>query len=145
MEEVEIEVFLAGQSDGTLGDCVCPPPSSKRTAAQRRWHLIRNMALAQYQMRRLTSLTETEKELLETLEANESLPDDALCAARRSLRSAIVMKQGNLSQKEVDFLYKLIAAPKITADQLKQVEQVLMKDPLYRLQHPELSERREAP
>ena len=137
----EVEIFLNPEKGDTLQDIVCPPPSSKRTEAQRRWHLIRNMALAQYKMNRLTSLTETEKHLLETLEANESLPEDALCAARRSLRSSIITKQGNLSKSEVEFLHKLIAAPKISTEQLKQAEQVLMKDPLYAMQHPEIERR----
>ena len=128
----EFEVFLNKDSHNSLlQDVVCPPPSSTRTACQRRWHLIRNMALAQYEMRRLTSLTENEKHLLDSLTSQESLPDSALCAARRSLRSAIHNKANNLTTAEVEFLHRLIEAPQISADHLESAQSVLLKDPLY--------------
>jgi hypothetical protein len=128
----EFEVFLNPDSpDSSLQDVVCPPPSSTRTAAQRRWHLIRNMALAQYKMSRITSLTENEKHLLEALASKESLPDSALCAARHSLRSSIHSKANNLTPAEVEFLHRLIETPQISTDRLEKVQSVLLKDPLY--------------
>jgi hypothetical protein len=130
----EFEIFLNPDGhDSSLQDVVCLPPSSTRTAAQRRWHLMRNMALAQYKMRRLTSLTDNEKHLLEALASKESLPDSALCAARHSLRSSIHTKASasNLTPAEVDFLHRLIETPQISADQLEKVQTVLLKDPLY--------------
>jgi hypothetical protein len=128
----EFEVFLNPDShDSLLQDVVCPPPSSTRTAAHRRWHLMRNMALAQYKMKRLTSLTENEKNLLEALASKESLPDSALCAARHSLRSSIHTKANNLTPAEVDFLHRLIETPQISTDHLEKVQRVLLKDPLY--------------
>jgi len=138
----EVEIFLnAGSDDDSLQDIVCPPPSSKRTTAQRRWKLIKNMAHAQYTMKRLTSLTENEVSLLSSLASQESLPDSALCAARRSIRNFTDSKKSNLTDAEVEFLHRLIQAPHITEEQLEKTQAVLLKDPLYASEVSKMDER----
>ena len=140
----EVEIFLNADShDDSLTDIVCPPPSSKRTTAQRRWRLIKNMAHAQYQMKRLTSLTDNEKALLDSLASQESLPDSALCAARRSIRMAIHDKASNLTEAEVEFLHRLTKSPHVTTEQLEKTHAVLMKDPLYASEHSKREEERD--
>eukprot|EP00544_Gedaniella_sp_CCMP2646_P000034 CAMPEP_0202503924 /NCGR_PEP_ID=MMETSP1361-20130828/43187_1 /ASSEMBLY_ACC=CAM_ASM_000849 /TAXON_ID=210615 /ORGANISM="Staurosira complex sp., Strain CCMP2646" /LENGTH=68 /DNA_ID=CAMNT_0049137305 /DNA_START=67 /DNA_END=269 /DNA_ORIENTATION=+ len=68
------------------------------------------MTHAQYEMKRLTSLTENEQSLLDSLASQESLADSALCAARRSIRNCIYSKCNNLTSAEVEFLHRLTEA-----------------------------------
>lgn len=143
MEEVEIFLNADREAEDQLQDIVCPPPSSKRTTAQRRWRLVKNMAHAQYTMKLLTSLTDNEKALLDSLASKESLPDSALCAARRSIRMSIHRKASNLTEAEVEFLHRLTEAPHITAEQLEKTQAVLLKDPLYASELDRIEEERD--
>ena len=139
----EFEIFLNADADDrdSLKDIVCPPPNNQRTTAQRRWRLIKNMTHAQYEMKRLTSLTENEQSLLDSLASQESLADSALCAARRSIRNCIYSKSNNLTSAEVEFLHRLTEAPSITTEQLEHVQAVLLKDPLYANEVSKMEER----
>lgn len=145
----EFEIFLDADhddNDSSLIDIVCVPPSSKRTAAQRRWRLLKNMAHAQYQMKRLTSLTDKEQHLLDNLESKDALPSTELCDARQSIRATIYSKGKNLTSVEVEFLHRLTEAPNVTTEQLERTHAVLLLDPVFeqREEEEDSKEEREA-
>mmetsp|Transcript_18941 Transcript_18941/g.31361 ORF Transcript_18941/g.31361 Transcript_18941/m.31361 type:complete len:487 (-) Transcript_18941:115-1575(-) len=135
-----VEMFLPDAEAETNKPLILPARASmKLTAAQRRWRLLKNLKLAS---KRSTSLTKSEEYFLHTLKkpVNRENPvceqdeDEALQQARKDLLARIKNKGHSLTPEEEKFLINLAESHHVTTDYLIRSAQVLLHDPLYKLE-----------
>ena len=129
-----IEVFLSVGTDSFDSAPLLLPSRAamKLTAAQRRWKLLKNLAVG---CRRFNSLTANERRFLyeeastDTTSCSEAC--EALTTARDSLKQLIATHTSRLTTTEAHFLEDLVQSPNATVSQLERSAQVLNKDPLF--------------
>ena len=132
-DSVGVEVFDDIESNKPL---ILPPDSNSfLPAALRRWRKIKHLTMAS---QRSTSLTKSEENLLEKLQAQEEpvvqfQEDDELAKARSNLKQQITAKGHTLTPAEHKFLAELADCPHVTADYLLRSAKVLFHDPLFDL------------
>ena len=133
----DIEVFLSPNGESLHNAPLVLPSfaTMKMTAAERRWKLLKNLAVG---CKRFNSLTANERMFLNHMEHNEDttqqerdVTDTSLEKARVSLKDMIAKHKSQLTTTEALFLEALTQSPNITLTQLKISHDVLNTDPLF--------------
>ena len=133
----DIEVFLSPNGESLHNAPLVLPSFAimKMTAAERRWKLLKNLAVG---CKRFNSLTANERMFLNHMEHNEDttqqerdVTDTSLEKARVSLKDMIAKHKSQLTTTEALFLDALTQSPNITLTQLKISHDVLNTDPLF--------------
>jgi TLD len=133
----DIEVFLSPNGESLHNAPLVLPSfaTMKMTAAERRWKLLKNLAVG---CKRFNSLTANERKFLNQMEHNEDttqqerdVTDTSLEKARVSLKDMIAKHKSQLTTTEALFLEALTQSPNITLTQLKISHDVLNTDPLF--------------
>ena len=139
----DIEVFLSPNGESMNNAPLVLPSfaTMKMTAAERRWKLLKNLAVG---CKRFNSLTANERIFLNNMENNEDTiqqrrddTDTSLEKARVSLKDMIAKHKSQLTTTEAQFLEALTLSPNITLSQLKVSHAVLNQDPLFQESHHE--------
>lgn len=117
---------------------------TNRSAALRRWKLLKNLTIAQ---RRFNSLTKHEAAFLDSFSLSPPHPDNTqeeekddddderMKTARDDLKAFVELNAEKLTAKEKEFLGGLIASRKVTVEYLEKTLSVLDADPLYKHIH----------